>query len=734
MTRVGWEVRLAKGVGGGGRGLRPWDPGGPRNGGCEDGEMTRRRDGARGIGVPCDADAVNASASMPPCRVEGRIKRLGYGIAFILIYVTWVVSAYVTFSEGSWHRRRRRRHRCAVRPSMGRNASPTFSQRRGGGTKFYVIIAPPIIGRRRHIRRAQWTGKRRILRFVAVATRVRRSGGPLLRPSHWRRCGHQARMRPRPGAAGEDGRELRPIRRRSMAEACKGAMGTLCVGQASNPGPQGILQWVSTTAASVLRYPSPTKVGFHGSHTAGHFQADRPPVEPFVLRMVTANTTGWRPLQAFMRSTDANVIFAQEHRLLPEAVPAASAWARKHGWKSVWAPAKRGSGGGASAGTVILVRAFMGLRHPDKGGAVVTDAHAVAAVIEPPSCRPFMGYSAYFHHAQGLSRPNLALTASMGAHWEAQGDDSLQLVIAADFNMKPDVFARSGIASRVWGRTVAPLGGRGTCRTRSNGKVYDYFYMSAAMADVVDDVSPIEGTGVRTHTPVEARFHPRLTALKALSLRAPPSLPLEEVYGPRPPPPPWAKLQEVAEDLVAYARDGGPYDNVDEMLTKVYAAWMDMAEDELAGITGADLPKRGRRAEGPYFRWKSILPEVDRSPPPSGAAAAAWLADIARDATRVPKEKKDEEDVNGLDLVQLLRRSLEEDVQGKDMLRDKGLMDVMTMILDDASGLIMQGEERQGERWTDWLARLETLLSELNRIHASAAAAESAERVRAWKD
>ncbi len=260
-----------------------------------------------------------------------------------------------------------------------------------------------------------------------------------------------------------------------MADACNDTMGTLTVGQASNPGPPGPLRWISTLSASVVTYALPGQLGFHGAHTAGHAADLCPPSDPFVLKLATANTTGWRPLQNFLCTTDANVIFAQEHRLLEDAIPMASAWARNHGWKSVWAPAKRGSGGGASAGTVVLARDVMGLRHPDRGGAVVADAHAVAAVIEPPSSRPFIGYAAYYLHGQGLSKANLALTADIGAHWEMQADDKLQMVLAADFNMRPEMFARAGLANRIWGRAVAPGAARGTCRTRSGATTYDYF-------------------------------------------------------------------------------------------------------------------------------------------------------------------------------------------------------------------------------------------------------------------
>ncbi len=146
-----------------------------------------------------------------------------------------------------------------------------------------------------------------------------------------------------------------------------------------------------------------------------------------------------------------------------------------------------------------------------------------------------MGYAAYFHDGQGLSRSNVELAAAIGAHWQAQQDDSLQLILAADFNMEPEVFARAALANQVWGRLVVPRTSRGTCRTRTTASTYDYFYMSAAMADLVSGTDTWEGSGIRTHSPVVATFHPRLASLKALAIRAPPAIPIEAVYGPRPP-------------------------------------------------------------------------------------------------------------------------------------------------------------------------------------------------------
>ncbi len=511
-------------------------------------------------------------------------------------------------------------------------------------------------------------------------------------------------------------------------------MGTLRVGEATNPGHATRLGWVTSRLASVLGYAWPGKTGFHGTHTAGHgVRDDGPPREPFALRIATANTTGWRPLQQYALATDAHVIFAQEHRLLPDAIPAASAWARANGWKTVWAPAKLGKGGGAAAGTVVMARDFVGLRHPDRGNAVVVEAHVAAAVIEPPSCRPFMGYAAYLHDGQGLSRANLDLAASIGAHWQSQEDSTLQLIIGADFNMEPAMFARAGLDKKVWGRLVVPLTPRGTCRTRSRSATYDYFYMSAAMAELVSKVEAVEGTAIRTHTPTVATFHPRLAAPKALKIRSPPSFPLDEVVGPRPPPPPWHRLKAATEQLVALVREGGQFERAERLLSDIYALWLDTAEEELADITGVDLPKKGCRSSGPRLVWRSILPEASRAPTPSGASALAWLADIARDATRLAQPRRSEDAVQGEALNSVLRKALDEDIKGREALDADGSIDRLRNILIGATALGDRRNHHDDDGWVRWAADLDNFLDAIKTRHAKCAAAEANDKIRGWK-
>ncbi len=408
--------------------------------GCDDGSGSGECEwvgGCDGVGIGGDHACIHIHLPLQAelWHDEGG-QRLGlFGV--ILCDLVWVMSAFVTFLDGSagisGRQRRRAARRTRRRMMVARAVTPPPVTRRG--IRRFVAVAPPIVGRMRLRRRWIGRGTWHALRLDGTSRRAaaRRVGA---------RCTHDSRDAPRvrrmsrcPTSAyhhdGPDGgNDERDGDGLTAAEACCVGMGTLRVGEASNPGHAPMLGWVTSRLASVLEYAKPGKTGFHGTHTAGcGSEDDGPPGEPFALRVATANTTGWRPLQRYVLSTDAHVIFAQEHRLLPESIPAASAWARAQGWKSVWAPAKLGKGGGAAAGTVILARDFVGLRHPDRGSAVVAEAHVAAAVIEPPSCRPFMGYAAYLHDGQGLSRANLDLAANIGAHWESQEDSTLQLMI-----------------------------------------------------------------------------------------------------------------------------------------------------------------------------------------------------------------------------------------------------------------------------------------------------------------
>ncbi len=129
------------------------------------------------------------------------------------------------------------------------------------------------------------------------------------------------------------------------------------VGEACNPGPtvvtmvvDNVLRKVYDTAKAAISYPRPGSGCLRGAvapgFTNGGGHSLAPEQELFALRIETANTTGWRSLQRRLKATNAHAVLSQETWLTQDAIPAASAWARRHGWHSIWSAATPGPNGG----------------------------------------------------------------------------------------------------------------------------------------------------------------------------------------------------------------------------------------------------------------------------------------------------------------------------------------------------------------------------------------------------
>ena len=84
------------------------------------------------------------------------------------------------------------------------------------------------------------------------------------------------------------------------------------------------------------------------------------------LQVATANCTSWSSAKDLVVNPFAHVLAVQETKLDGEAdIDAASGWALKQGWKSLWCPALRTTKGGKSAGLAILARQELALLEPE---------------------------------------------------------------------------------------------------------------------------------------------------------------------------------------------------------------------------------------------------------------------------------------------------------------------------------------------------------------------------------
>ncbi len=164
-----------------------------------------------------------------------------------------------------------------------------------------------------------------------------------------------------------------------------------------------------------MDYPTPGRAGFHDFIAPGRVGsggADR--LGEFSLTVERTNTTGWRALRRRLLSTGAHILLAQETGVSQSPMPAAAEWAKKRGWKSVWAPALTTEAGGTSAGVAIFARDHLGLRFPDVGSHIWHPGRAVAAILEAPGHRPTVVASCYLVSGCGAGRENLEILSDAG--------------------------------------------------------------------------------------------------------------------------------------------------------------------------------------------------------------------------------------------------------------------------------------------------------------------------------
>ncbi len=413
------------------------------------------------------------------------------------------------------------------------------------------------------------------------------------------------------------------------------------IGEALNPGPATPQQ---KEGAMDLEFKDPGKQGFWGAVLPGAARdgrSARPEGEvdghvKYQLEIDTCNGTSWGTISRYLTRTRADLVLVQEHHLGPGKIAAASKWAKKRGWQTVWNAAERGEGAGWKAGVCICARDPVSLSMPRKGGAIVSAARAVAAVVEAPGYGPVAVYSVYLRDGEGLSRANLELLAEVGRHVERLGPHT-PFVIGGDFQMPPHALANAGLASRVHAAIVASGNRRGTCRTGRGKSEIDYFVVEAGLARGIQRTKTVEATCVRTHVPVRLVMHPRLTSAKALVMRKPPALPTQQVYGPVPPPPCWAREREWAADLARRAVDGD-YDALMTEFAALNASWADKAEAELEGVTGVELTKAGLRGRAPRLVWRSIVPEKKRKHDGAKEDACRWIMNIAHELRDIGSE------------------------------------------------------------------------------------------------
>jgi hypothetical protein len=155
------------------------------------------------------------------------------------------------------------------------------------------------------------------------------------------------------------------------------------------------------------------------------------------------------------------------------------------------------------------------------------------------------------------------------------------------------------------------------------------------LAQIIDTVTTVEGSGVKGHVPVQAAFRPRPVALKALTIRRPPDIPLDRIHGPLPPPQDWTDVTAAANAVVSAITRGAAAARVQRLLDDAYYRWCQKAEIEVADATGGEPRKWGLRGRLPRLTWASVLPEDRPREGQSCEAKATWLRGFANELCRL---------------------------------------------------------------------------------------------------
>ena len=312
------------------------------------------------------------------------------------------------------------------------------------------------------------------------------------------------------------------------------------------------------------------------------------------------NGSCWTSARKVVMQSPAWVIAVEEHKLISdEEIAEASAGLRRAGWKSFWSAGAFTDKGGRTGGVALLAREELGLEAPP-GGAELVPGRLVAGFVELGRHK-WAVFASYFEVNTGLGKVNTSILGEVGGRAQ---EWRLPWILAADFNMKPELLAASGFAGRAGAAIRAPR--RPTFIAKKASTTIDFFLVSKDLLSVVGEATVLSDAKTSPHRPVVLSITRRFRQVTKQVLVKPRRLPAEEVFGPRPAPIDWAPALAALEAAEKFlCGDAGTYDAA---LTEAYAAFSNTMEEEIEAATGSLIEDRGARAQLPRLKTVPALP------------------------------------------------------------------------------------------------------------------------------
>ena len=144
-----------------------------------------------------------------------------------------------------------------------------------------------------------------------------------------------------------------------------------------------------------------------------------------------------------------------------------------------------------------------------------------------------------------------------------------------------------------------------------NSKVYDFFVVSATMAEDIIAVHTIADAGLNPHSPARLIVKGITRQTLVRQIKSPPTLPAQLPFGP-------LQKQDFSPDPLVQNRSSidANYGMLATQSAKILL--------ELKGLTPAEIAEAPSWAEGPRFKWKNIASHTATDGAKSNPIARAW--------------------------------------------------------------------------------------------------------------
>ena len=161
------------------------------------------------------------------------------------------------------------------------------------------------------------------------------------------------------------------------------------------------------------------------------------------------------------------------------------------------------------------------------------------------------------------------------------------------------------MAAKGWGIIKAPW--PPTC----NGKTYDFFVVSVAMADDISSVHTIADAGLNPHSPARLIVKGISRQTLVRQNKSQPSLPAQLPFGP-------LQKQEASRDPLVLNRSSIE-DNYSVLATQLAKILF-----ELKGLSPVEIAEAPGWLDGPRFKWNNLASHTATDGAKSNPVARAW--------------------------------------------------------------------------------------------------------------